>query len=156
MAIEFEKLEEKKNRTIWPPQKSGEQIEKEAAKQWWEEESIREPASFERREPLNLGPGIHMITFENEGRDVKTRWTNRSTGETKELDKRVFDVIYDNKKYAFFVTKGATTGSLYGQLVKVAQFLAGLTNKTLKIIVAGQQKQKRYQIQYEGSIPSTF
>jgi len=115
---------------------------------WWKREEIREPTEYERREPLRLGAGIHEITFEDDGREITTQWND------KVIEKRVFNVRYGNQAYAWFVTKGQTTESLYGQLVKAAEKLGGLAGHKIKIIVAGKGRSRRYQVDWS-SLPQT-
>lgn len=114
---------------------------------WWEKDDLREASEFERREPLRLGAGAHEVMVIKEGREITT------TFEDKEIEKVVFDVDYDGKTYAWFVTKGSTTDSLFGQMVKVGKLHGGLAGKKLKIMVAGQGKNKRYQLMELDGVP---
>jgi len=108
--------------------------------EWWKNIELREPEEFERRDALKLGSGIHNVKIENNGREVQIKWQEKS------IPKIVFDVEYANKKFAWFVTKGETTLSLFGQLTKIGQQFGKLGGKEIKIVVSGLGKNKRYQI----------
>lgn len=116
---------------------------------WYDQQNIRENTSYERKPALNLVSGIHKIKFLNEGIDISSEW------EGKVIPKRVFEVQCENKAWAWFVPKGQTKSSLFGQIVDFAKDNGGLTGNTISLIVAGKGKDKRYTIEGGNKSPSS-
>ena len=107
---------------------------------WYDKEVVRDNTSYEKRPALNLNSGVHTIKFLSEGNEIASEW------EGKIIPKRVFEVQYDGKPYAWFVPKGATKSSLFGQIVEFAKNNHGLVGAAIQVIVGGSGKDKRYSI----------
>ena len=98
-------------------------------------------SDFERHPALKLEAGSHRIRVLSDGREVAMQDYDGNP-----VVKMVFDVLYQEKPFAWFVTKAKSTESLFGQLAAVAKSLKGLREHELHIAVAGVGKSKRFQI----------
>ena len=108
-------------------------------------ESLEEAQELERKDWLKLPEGVHKVTFLSDGYPYTVDWEDKS-GNVKTIEKVRYDVRFQGKDYSLGVTKGKTTASLHGQLVKVGAMKGSLIGETLDIVVKGQGKKVQYTV----------
>lgn len=121
--------------------------------EWYENAALRQPEDFERNPPLKLGSGVFQLKIVDNGREITVPDFKNPEVEVKKV---VLTVEMGNVKYAWFVSVAGTTDSLYGQLASVAKKYGGLEGRLLELIVAGQKKERRYNVSKVDGQPTSY
>ena len=90
--------------------------------------------------------GQHTVVFLSNGRKNKKTFTDKQTGEAKDVEQVSFEISVGKEQYAWDVTVGVTTSSLFGQLVLVGAEWKGVRGKSITLLVKGVGQARQYTV----------
>jgi hypothetical protein len=89
---------------------------------------------------LKLEQGQTKVKFLDDGEDKDVVWQDKT------IHKRFFKVMCNGAEATWSVTKGATLGSLYGQLALIGKAKGTLKDQEVTVLVKGTGKETNYTI----------